>query len=124
MDAKLGDTVGHRLYVAEKTSFKPLDPRDHNATNGGVCHMVEPSCELRKCLHAQHGVNVIERLHSVKPAWPSRAEPSRAAGNEIPIQYLFLNHTAALGNSNKGHCYGTVLSDADRDALLAFLKTL
>ena len=24
MDAKLGDTVAHRLYVAEKTSFKPL----------------------------------------------------------------------------------------------------
>ena len=84
--------------------------------------MVEPSCELRKCLHARHGVNVIERLHSVKPAWPS--PPGRAAGNERPIQYLFLNHTAALGNSNKGHCYGTVLSDADRDALLAFLKTL
>ena len=55
---------------------------------------------------------------------PGQAEPSRAAGNEIPIQYLFLNHTAALGNSNKGYCYGTVLSDADKDALLEFLKTL
>jgi hypothetical protein len=33
MNAKLGDTVAHRLHVAEKTSFKPLDPSDHNATN-------------------------------------------------------------------------------------------
>jgi len=33
MDAKLGDTVAYRFNVAEKTSFKPLDPRDQNATN-------------------------------------------------------------------------------------------
>ena len=36
MDEKLGDTVSHRLNVAEKTSFKPLDPSDHNATNRTV----------------------------------------------------------------------------------------
>jgi hypothetical protein len=28
------------------------------------------------------------------------------------------------GNSNKGHLYGTSLSDADKDALMEFLKTL
>ena len=37
---------------------------------------------------------------------------------------LFLYDTAVRGNSNKGHRYGTVLSDADKDALLEFLKTL
>ena len=69
MDAKLGDAVAHRLHVAEQTSFKPFDPRDHNATNRGVCQMVEPRGELRERFDAEHGVNVIERLHSVKPAW-------------------------------------------------------
>jgi len=74
MDAKLGDTVAHRLHVAEKTSFKPLDPRDHNATNRGVCQMVEPRGELRECSDAEHGSTVFERLHIVKPAWPDHRE--------------------------------------------------
>jgi hypothetical protein len=68
MDAKLGDTVAHRLNVAEKTSFKPLDPSDHNATNRGICQMVEPGGELRECFDAEHRANVIERLHIVKLA--------------------------------------------------------
>jgi hypothetical protein len=33
VDAKLGDTFAHRFYVAEKSSFKPLDPSDHNAAD-------------------------------------------------------------------------------------------
>jgi len=33
MDAKLEDTVAHWLDIAEKTSFQPLDPSNHNATN-------------------------------------------------------------------------------------------
>jgi hypothetical protein len=47
MDAKLGDAIAHRLHVAEQTAFKSLDPRNHNATNRGVCHVVEPRGELR-----------------------------------------------------------------------------
>ena len=74
MDAKLGDTVAHRLNVAEKTSFKPLDPCDHNAANRGICQMVEPRGELRECFDAEHRGNVIVRLHFVKPAWPYRRE--------------------------------------------------
>ena len=31
---------------------------------------------------------------------------------------------ATTGNSNRGHEYGTTLSNADRDALLEYLKTL
>lgn len=72
MDAKLGDAVAHRLRVAKQTSFKPLDPSDHNAANRGVCETVEPRGELRKRFDAEHGSNVIERLHSVKTAWPDR----------------------------------------------------
>jgi len=36
----------------------------------------------------------------------------------------FRYDTQVAGNSNKGHLYGTSLSDADKDALLEFLKTL
>jgi len=69
MDAKLGHAFAHWLYVAEQTSFKPLDPGDDNATNRGVRQLVEPRGELRECLDAEHGINVIERLHCVKPVW-------------------------------------------------------
>jgi len=68
MDAKLGYTVAHRLHVAKKTSFKPLDPSDHNATNRGISQMVEPRGELWECFDAEHRGNVIDRLHIVKPA--------------------------------------------------------
>lgn len=67
MNAKLGDTVAHWLNVAEKTSLEPLDPRNHNTSNRGVSHVVEPFGELGKRFDAEHGGNVIERLHSVKP---------------------------------------------------------
>jgi hypothetical protein len=36
----------------------------------------------------------------------------------------FLYDTKVRGNSNRGHLYGTLLSDADKDALMEFLKTL
>jgi mono/diheme cytochrome c family protein len=39
---------------------------------------------------------------------------------EIP----FVLDTSLTGNSNRGHEYGTTLSDADRAALLEYLKTL
>jgi hypothetical protein len=66
MNAKLGDSVAHRSNVAEKTSLKPLDLRDHNTSNRGVCHGVEPFGEIGERFGSGHGGNVIERLHSVK----------------------------------------------------------
>ena len=57
MNPELGDTVAHRLNVAEKTSFKPLDPRDHNATNRGIRQVVDPSAELWECFDAEHSGN-------------------------------------------------------------------
>ena len=72
MDAKLGDAVAHRLHVAGQTSLEPLDSRDDNAPNRGVCQMVEPRAEFRECLDAEHGGIVIERLHTVEPA---RSDP-------------------------------------------------
>jgi hypothetical protein len=36
----------------------------------------------------------------------------------------FRYNTLVSGNSNKGHLYGTTLSEADKDALIEFLKTL
>ena len=67
VDAKFRDTVAYRFNVAKKSSFKPLDPSDHNATNRRVCQMVEPGGELREWLDAEHDRSVIERLHCVKP---------------------------------------------------------
>ena len=37
---------------------------------------------------------------------------------------LFLYDTKVRGNSNLGHVYGTALDDAEKDALLEFMKTL
>ncbi len=74
MNSKLGDTVAHWLYVAEKTSLKPLDPSDHNTTNRGVRQLAEPSGELRERFDAEHVRNVIERLRIVKPALLDRSE--------------------------------------------------
>lgn len=67
VDTKFGDTVANRFHVAKKSSFKPLDPSDHNATNRRICQVVEPRSELREWLDAEHVPTVIERLHSVKP---------------------------------------------------------
>ena len=75
MDAKLGDTVAHRFHVAKQTSFKPLDPSDHNATNRGVCQMVEPRGELRECFDTEHNRSVIERLHIVKTTYYGMSGP-------------------------------------------------
>lgn len=61
VDSELGHTVAHRFNVAEKTSFKSLDPGNHNTTNRGVCQMVKPRGELRECLDDEHGVTVIGR---------------------------------------------------------------
>jgi hypothetical protein len=69
VDAKFGDTIAYRFHVAKKSSFKPLDPSDHNATNRRVCQIVEPRGELREWFDAEHDHSVIERLHSVKPTW-------------------------------------------------------
>ena len=41
-----------------------------------------------------------------------------SCGNLFPLD------TALRGSSNKGHRYGTALSDADKVAFLEFLKTL
>jgi len=54
VNAKLRAAVAHRFSVAQKTSFKPLDPRDHKASYSGIRQMVEPSGELRKCFDAEH----------------------------------------------------------------------
>ena len=83
MDAKLGDAVAHRLRVTEQTSFKPLDPSDHNAANRGVFETVEPRGELRKCFDAENGNNVIERLHSVKTSCSDRRK-----GKSVPASKL------------------------------------
>jgi hypothetical protein len=66
MDAQLGDTVAHRLDIAKQTAFKSLDSKDDNAANPGVCQLAESRRELRESLDAEHGVNVIERLQTVK----------------------------------------------------------
>ena len=42
--------------------------------------------------------------------------------NPCPTSFLY-DTTAKAGNSNAGHFYGTLLSDADKDALVELLKT-
>jgi hypothetical protein len=49
--------------------------------------------------------------------------PVMVNGTEAcPGQFLY--KTSVPGNSNKGHFYGTTLSNADKDALVEFMKTL
>ena len=67
VDAKFGDTVAYRFHIAKKSSFKSLDPSDHNAANRCICQLVKPRGELRKRLDAEHVCIVIERLHPVQP---------------------------------------------------------
>lgn len=43
--------------------------------------------------------------------------------NACPTSFLY-DTTAKPGNSNAGHFYGTTLPDADKEALIEFLKTL
>ncbi|APR77852.1 Hypothetical protein A7982_03199 [Minicystis rosea] len=46
---------------------------------------------------------------------------------ERPVSWMrdgFLVDTTALGNSNQGHEFGVTLSDADKQALIAYLKSL
>ncbi len=56
-------------------------------------------------------------------AWAPVPAPG-SAGGRATCPGLFRYDTAVEGNSNKGHGYGTGLKDADKDALIEFLKTL
>lgn len=48
----------------------------------------------------------------------------RKVGYVSDGQVPFVLDTALPGNGNRGHEYGTKLSDADRWALVEYLKTL
>lgn len=51
--------------------------------------------------------------------------PPRPVGPNGELrQPYFLFDTKQQGNGNQGHTYGTQLSDADKDKLLEYLKTL
>lgn len=90
VDAEFGDTVAYRFHVAKKSSFKPLDPSNHNATNRRVFQMVEPRGELRKWLDDEHERNVIERLHLVKPTCSDRlGELARRGVGEQGVAQVF-----------------------------------
>ncbi len=52
----------------------------------------------------------------------SATEPGANGRDLCPGGFRY--NTLVSGNSNKGHLYGTTLSDADKDALIEFLKTL
>jgi hypothetical protein len=113
VDAKFGDTVAYRFNVAKKSSFKPLDPSDHNATNRRVCQMVEPKGELREWLDAEHKYTVIDRLHSVKPTWLDRRQAFRskvsAHGRGLPAPNRVVGntrvwpHAAVIRSPQSGH---------------------
>ena len=51
------------------------------------------------------------------------SQPDPAKGSAMCGEF-FLYDTALVGNSNRGHLYGTDLGDKDKEALLEFLKTL
>lgn len=80
MDAKFGHAVAHRLNVSKKTSFEPLDSRDHNATYRRVRQIVEPSGELRECFDGEHRKTVIDRLQCVKLNYSDRQVAKAAYG--------------------------------------------
>ena len=46
------------------------------------------------------------------------------SGSRLTCPGHFRYNVLVRGNSNKGHLYGTALSDADKTALMEFLKTL
>lgn len=50
--------------------------------------------------------------------------PDNAAGTSKASRKFSEFDTKLRGNSNKGHVYGSGLSDEDRRALLEYLKTL
>lgn len=98
VDAKFGDTVSYRFHVAKKSSFKPLDPSDHNATNRYVGQVVEPRGELREWLDADHGRIVIDRLHFVKRALSDcRRREMRSNGSTYGSGFLAPNRP--VGNT-------------------------
>lgn len=51
-------------------------------------------------------------------------DPSKVGYSTRATERTFRFDTSIAGNHNTGHTYGTDLSDADKDALLEYLKTL
>lgn len=49
---------------------------------------------------------------------------ARKVGYVSDGQVPFVYDTTAIGNANRGHEYGTALSDDERWALVEYLKTL
>ena len=113
----------HRFSHFRKTfgyANMPLDglwlrgPYLHNGSVPTLRHLLEPA--ERRPQRFYRGSDLLDTVN-VGFAWEASADRGTP---------LFAFDTRLPGNSNKGHegeAYGTTLSDADKTALLEFLKT-
>ena len=89
--------------------------RAHRTTAGATLrHLLEPSERRPQIFY--RGNDLID-AHNVGFAWEAEMDQG---------VHLFLFDTRVAGNANTGHegeAYGTTLSNADKEALVEYLKT-
>ena len=113
----------HRFAHFRKTygyANLPLDglwlraPYLHNGSVPTLHHLLEPAAQRPQTFY--RGNDLID-ARNVGFVWDAASDQGRS---------FFLFDTRVPGNSNEGHdgaAYGTTLSDADKEALLEYLKT-
>jgi RoxA-like, cytochrome c-like len=108
----------HRFRPTNGYANHPLDgiwlraPYLHNGSVPTLRDLLKAEAERPKTFYRGNDVYDAQNLGFV-------SNLAEAGGRNF---YLF--DTQAKGNSNSGHFYGIDLSDADKDALLEYLKTL
>jgi hypothetical protein len=108
----------HRFRPTNGYANHPLDgiwlraPYLHNGSVPTLRDLLKAEAERPKTFYRGNDVYDTKNLGFV-------SDVAEAGGRNF---YLF--DTKAKGNSNSGHLYGIELSDADKDALLEYLKTL
>ena len=105
-------------------------PYLHNGSVPTIRAMLEPPMCRPKVfyrgsdlLDTENGGFVTQRCGEPPPERPATCSPVPVQSGCMPADKGFRLDTSVWGNGNGGHLYGTTLPDADKRALVAFLKT-
>jgi mono/diheme cytochrome c family protein len=124
------DNQGQLMLLRDEIGYQapPLDgvwataPYLHNGSVPTVYHVL--NSKARPKIFTRSFRTDVEDYDTTRLGWKYR-ELDRAPGPEVPaIERRKVYDTSQPGRSNAGHTYGDQLSDAERFAIIEYLKTL
>ena len=124
------DASGQPMILRDEIGYQapPLDgvwataPYFHNGSVPTVYHVL--NSKARPKIFTRSFRTNVEDYDPVRLGWKFR-ELDRAPGPEVPaLERRKVYDTSQPGRSNAGHTYGDQLTDAERFAIIEYLKTL